>query len=228
LDCLSNDTKQEFTSSLDKAKFWKPRTTSGYIGWVLPPWSMYKPGSIRDQAAEAEWDEPRSYQYTPNINATITPRAAYGLTPFSTLKFYAENVPEAALAEPAFDPFADDAFAAPAQPAAVVEAVAVAPATSTPSFDPFADDAFTAPAPPPADSPRLSRASPTRPPTDRHHCSLVVHMQQRVVSHIRHNLANLDAIADPDRRTTPLLLTERELDASKRSLMTTDESTDDH
>jgi len=53
-------------------------------------------------------------------------------------------------------------------------------------------------------------------------------MQQRVVSHIRHKLANLDAIADPDRRTTPLLLTERELDASKRSLMTTDESTDDH
>jgi hypothetical protein len=53
-------------------------------------------------------------------------------------------------------------------------------------------------------------------------------MQQRVVSHIRHNLANLDAIEDPDRRTTPLLLTERELDASKRSLMTTDESTDDH
>lgn len=65
---------------------------------ILPPWTMFRPGSIRGGAADLEWNEPRTYQYTPNVNATITPRAAYGLTPFSQLLFYSDNVPEAALA----------------------------------------------------------------------------------------------------------------------------------
>lgn len=65
---------------------------------ILPPWTMFRPGSIRGDQADLEWQEPRSFQYTPNVNATITPRAAYGLTPFSQLLFYTDNIPEAALA----------------------------------------------------------------------------------------------------------------------------------
>jgi hypothetical protein len=41
--------------------------------------------------------EPRSFQYVPSVNSTISPRLAYNLTAFSDLKNYALNVPEVAL-----------------------------------------------------------------------------------------------------------------------------------
>ena len=40
--------------------------------------------------------EPRTFQYNPQVNMTISPRLAYGLTAFADLKNYAENVPEVA------------------------------------------------------------------------------------------------------------------------------------
>lgn len=49
--------------------------------------------TTRDEDAEKE---PRTMQYVPNVNSTIAPRLAWGLTPFATLRFYAENVPEVA------------------------------------------------------------------------------------------------------------------------------------
>jgi hypothetical protein len=62
-------------------------------GWLAPG----KPfASDNFQTEEAE-QEPRSFQYIASINATITPRLAYGLMPFSELKAYANNVPEVAL-----------------------------------------------------------------------------------------------------------------------------------
>ncbi len=48
----------------------------------------------RDIDAERE---PRTMQYLPNINSTIQPRIAWGLTPFTQLRFFAENVPEVAM-----------------------------------------------------------------------------------------------------------------------------------
>lgn len=49
--------------------------------------------TTRDEDAEKE---PRTMQYVPNVNSTIAPRVAWGLTPFATLRFYAESVPEVA------------------------------------------------------------------------------------------------------------------------------------
>jgi len=40
--------------------------------------------------------EPRTFQYPTNVNATIAPRAAYNLMPFTQLREYAEAVPEVA------------------------------------------------------------------------------------------------------------------------------------
>ncbi len=60
-------------------------------GWPITPFGL---GGQRNVAAETE---PRSYQYIPNVNATLSPRIAYGLTPFSQLQFWGENVPEPAL-----------------------------------------------------------------------------------------------------------------------------------
>lgn len=40
--------------------------------------------------------EPRTFQYPTNVNATIAPRAAYNLMPFTQLRDYAEAVPEVA------------------------------------------------------------------------------------------------------------------------------------
>lgn len=42
--------------------------------------------------------EPRSFQYVPNVNTTISPRIPYGLISFAQLKYYGENVPEVARA----------------------------------------------------------------------------------------------------------------------------------
>jgi len=50
--------------------------------------------SARDKDAETE---PRSFQYIASVNSTISPRIAYGLVPFSTLRLYAETVPEVAM-----------------------------------------------------------------------------------------------------------------------------------
>jgi hypothetical protein len=41
--------------------------------------------------------EPRSFQYIPSVNATITPRVGYGLMSFDALNYYTTQVPEAAL-----------------------------------------------------------------------------------------------------------------------------------
>jgi hypothetical protein len=60
------------------------------------PFAGFIPGSqatTRDRDAE---NEPRTMQYIPNVNSTIAPRLAWGLTPFSDLRMYAESVPEVA------------------------------------------------------------------------------------------------------------------------------------
>jgi 2'-5' RNA ligase len=46
--------------------------------------------------SQDEEKEPRTMQYLPNINSTIAPRIAWGLTPFAELRAYAESVPEVA------------------------------------------------------------------------------------------------------------------------------------
>src|SRR5258706_5123486 len=60
-------------------------------GWPITPFGA---GSQRNASAETE---PRSFQYVPNVNATLSPRIGYGLTPFSQLMYWAEFVPEVAL-----------------------------------------------------------------------------------------------------------------------------------
>lgn len=50
--------------------------------------------NLRDDLRE---NEPRTFQYTPNVNAQISPRIAYGLTPFWRLKQLAESVPEVSM-----------------------------------------------------------------------------------------------------------------------------------
>lgn len=47
--------------------------------------------NARQQDGETE---PRSFVYVPNVNATMSPRMAYGLIPFTTLRAFAETVPE--------------------------------------------------------------------------------------------------------------------------------------
>lgn len=52
-------------------------------------------GNMSTRTMDAE-KEPRSFQYIPNVNATIAPRISWGLTPFAELRNAAENVPEVA------------------------------------------------------------------------------------------------------------------------------------
>ena len=59
--------------------------------WMGPGSAFTINQSTRDRDKETE---PRTFQYNPNVNATISPRLAYGLMPFSTLRSYAETVPE--------------------------------------------------------------------------------------------------------------------------------------
>lgn len=59
--------------------------------WMGPGQAFTISQSSRDKDKETE---PRSFQYNPNVNATISPRLAYGLIPFTTLRSYAETVPE--------------------------------------------------------------------------------------------------------------------------------------
>jgi len=59
--------------------------------WMGPGQAFTISQSSRDKDKETE---PRSFQYNPNINATISPRLAYGLMPFTSLRAYAETVPE--------------------------------------------------------------------------------------------------------------------------------------
>jgi SPP1 gp7 family putative phage head morphogenesis protein len=52
-------------------------------------------GAMMDNARTQDRDsEPRAFQYLTNVNATISPRLAYGLTPFTELRDLAESVPE--------------------------------------------------------------------------------------------------------------------------------------
>lgn len=48
-------------------------------------------GTAREKDAQTE---PRTFSYPPNVNATLSPRAAYGLMAFSDLREAAETVPE--------------------------------------------------------------------------------------------------------------------------------------
>ncbi len=59
----------------------------------FPPGRPITPLLTTYQQALQEY-EPRTFQYPPNVNATIAPRLGYGLTPFYQLKYFAENVPE--------------------------------------------------------------------------------------------------------------------------------------
>ena len=77
----------------------KPPTQDNVPGswsrhWLGPgqPFSPIE-GSARDKDAE---QEPRSFQYITGVNATISPRIAYGLLAFTELRKYAENVPDVA------------------------------------------------------------------------------------------------------------------------------------
>lgn len=56
----------------------------------MPPGQPIQP--IVNQWSTA--DEPRNFDYVPSINATISPRIAYGLMSFAQIKAYAETVPE--------------------------------------------------------------------------------------------------------------------------------------
>lgn len=54
-------------------------------------------GMLAETARDRDADvEPRTFQYMPQINATMSPRLAYGLLPFTDLRGYAETVPEVA------------------------------------------------------------------------------------------------------------------------------------
>jgi len=60
-------------------------------GWPITPFGV---GAQRNIGAETE---PRSFQYIPQVNATLSPRIGYGLTAFSQLKYWAEQIPEVAM-----------------------------------------------------------------------------------------------------------------------------------
>lgn len=65
-----------------------------FMGPGLPMTPFGSGASLFDAMAE---HEPRSFEYTPNVNSTISPRLAYGLMAFSQLKYYGENIPELAM-----------------------------------------------------------------------------------------------------------------------------------
>ena len=71
-----------------------PRTWAQAFMGPGTPFAGIMPKTTRDQDAETE---PRTFQYLPNINSTITPRISWGLTPFSELRIYAETVPEVSM-----------------------------------------------------------------------------------------------------------------------------------
>jgi len=76
-----------------------PQSWAAWLGPGYPMPPAITSGGYRDMRAKLELTEPRSYQYTPNVNIIITPRIAYGLTSFSLLAYYAETVSECALAK---------------------------------------------------------------------------------------------------------------------------------
>lgn len=69
-----------------------PRRWSSFQGPGSPISGMLT--TARQQDREME---PRSFQYTPNVNATISPRMAYGLMSFTDLRDMAEGVPEVSM-----------------------------------------------------------------------------------------------------------------------------------
>lgn len=62
---------------------------------LLGPGQPLATGLFTSGAREQDQEtEPRSFVYVTNVNATMSPRVAYGLTPFADLRAYAEGVPE--------------------------------------------------------------------------------------------------------------------------------------
>jgi len=74
-----------------------PQSWQTWLGPGAPMPPVTSGTGYREMRAKMEPTEPRSYQYNPNVNIIITPRIAYGLTSFSQLDYYAENVSECAL-----------------------------------------------------------------------------------------------------------------------------------
>lgn len=66
------------------------------LGPGAPMTPFYLP-SATTLRGKVEETEPRTFQYVPNVNATISPRIAYGLMSFAQLKYYIENVPEVSM-----------------------------------------------------------------------------------------------------------------------------------
>jgi 2'-5' RNA ligase len=64
---------------------------SAWINTFMGPGQPFAMQTTRDRDAQ---EEPRSFQYVPNVNSTIAPRLVYGLMPFSELRMYGETVPE--------------------------------------------------------------------------------------------------------------------------------------
>jgi hypothetical protein len=69
-----------------------PHRWSSFMGPGTPVSGLLV--SAREQDRDLE---PRSFQYSPNVNATISPRIAYGLMSFSDLRDMAEGVPEVSM-----------------------------------------------------------------------------------------------------------------------------------
>jgi hypothetical protein len=62
----------------------------------MPPGRPFAFDSESNFSEQVKNDEPRSFQYIPSINSTITPRLAYNLMSFADLKMFAYSVPEVA------------------------------------------------------------------------------------------------------------------------------------
>jgi len=72
-----------------------PRSWSN--AWMGPGQPMAGMVTTDNARAYGASKEPRTFEYTPNVNATISPRSAYGLLPFSELQTLAETVPDVAM-----------------------------------------------------------------------------------------------------------------------------------
>lgn len=67
--------------------------SSAYLGPGMP----ITPFTSTTYRAQVEENEPRTFSYVPSVNATLSPRAPYGLLSFAQLKYYGENVPEVSM-----------------------------------------------------------------------------------------------------------------------------------
>lgn len=91
--------KVETSVPVNGGQFTAPRPADIPTRWadaLMGP-GIPLPPVLSNQRSRVAELEPRSFQYVPNVNATISPRIAYGLLPFGILKNYAEAVPEVAM-----------------------------------------------------------------------------------------------------------------------------------